>query len=293
MSVSPPRPHGPHLNALRAFESAARLGSFVAAADELGVTPGAIAQHIKSLEAWSEADLFIRSARGVTLTPLGEELSPEFSNAFVHLNNAVQSLRTKAAPNKLRIATLPAIAQMWLSERLGKLRLVEPDISVSVYAIEKAPDLQRDPFDISLFFEDGPTDDGDFVVFEDCIFPVCTPEIAQRLTKISDLHGETLLHDATWGDDWEIWLKSASEPEKIISNGPRYSLFSVAVEEARNGAGILIAHEMLISKLLKNGELVAPFKHRLILPRKLVMKFTPCILQKYSTALLKSIIAEK
>ena len=70
MAIAPPRPKGPHLNALRAFESAARLGSFTSAAEELCVTPGAIAQHIKSLEAWAESPLFVRNTRGVVMSPL-------------------------------------------------------------------------------------------------------------------------------------------------------------------------------------------------------------------------------
>lgn len=110
MNAAPRQPKGPHLNALRAFESTARLGSFTAAAEELNVTPGAIAQHVKSLEAWAVSPLFVRHTRGVTLTPLGEELLPDFTRAFDHLSEAVQALRTKAAPQKVKIATLPAIA---------------------------------------------------------------------------------------------------------------------------------------------------------------------------------------
>ena len=72
MSVAPPRPKGPHLNALRAFEAAARLGGFRMAAGELGVTPGAIAQHVKALEEWAGAALFERQSQGVVLTALGE-----------------------------------------------------------------------------------------------------------------------------------------------------------------------------------------------------------------------------
>ena len=82
MSIIPPRPRGPHLNALRAFEAAARLGSFTSAAEELGVSPGAIAQHIKALEEWARAPLFARNARGVSVTRLAESLLPDFSGLY-------------------------------------------------------------------------------------------------------------------------------------------------------------------------------------------------------------------
>ncbi|OUR80725.1 LysR family transcriptional regulator [Alphaproteobacteria bacterium 46_93_T64] len=293
MSVAPPRPKGPHLNALRAFESAARLGSFTAAAEELCVTPGAIAQHIKSLEAWAESPLFARNTRGVVLTPLGEELLPDFSVAFDRLSEAVQALRTKAAPKKIRIATLPAIAQLWLSERLGNLRQVAPDISVSVIAVETMPNLLREPFDVTLFFEDGPMEKGDTEIFQDCIFPVCNPEIGSRLGSVSALRNETLLHDSTWTEDWKLWLSSVPGDKKLPTLGPVYSLFSVALEEARHGAGVLMAHEALVAPALESGELVSPFEHKLTLQRRLVMKTTPAFATKESCRLLKLVFCGK
>ena len=101
MNISPPRPKGPPLNALRAFETAARRGSFTAAADELCVTPGAIAQHIKTLESWAGARLFIRQAHGVKLTTLGSDILPGFVSAFDQLGDAVQTLRARAEPHNI------------------------------------------------------------------------------------------------------------------------------------------------------------------------------------------------
>ncbi|MBO9451302.1 LysR family transcriptional regulator [Tropicibacter sp. R16_0] len=271
MSVSPPRPKGPHLNALRAFESAARLKSFAAAANELSVTPGAITQHIKALEAWAESELFVRHKRGVELTPLGEELLPELTAAFDMLGGAVQSLRTKGTPNKIRIATLPSIAQLWLSEKLGKLRRIAPDISVSVVAVETPPNLAREPYDVSIFFKSGTLEKTETALFQDRIFPVCTPEAAARLNSVSDLENETLIHDSTWAGDWELWLKTFPEISRRGTRGPTHSLFSVALEEACNGAGILMAHEALVLAKLRSGALIAPFPEKVSLDRSLVM----------------------
>lgn len=271
MSVSPPRPKGPHLNALRAFESAARLKSFAAAAHELSVTPGAITQHIKTLEAWAESDLFVRRTRGVELTPLGEELLPEFTAAFDMLGSAVQSLRTKSTPNKITIATLPSIAQLWLSEKLGELRRIAPDITVSVVAVETPPNLAREPYDVSIFFKSGPLERTETALLQDRIFPVCTPEIAARLRSVSDLDGETLIHDSTWAGDWGLWLDHIPDSPRQGKRGPTHSLFSVALEEACNGAGVLMAHEALVLAKLRSGALVCPFPEKVPLGRNLVM----------------------
>lgn len=290
MTVAPPRPKGPHLNAMRAFESAARHSSFTAAAEELCVSPGAIAQHIKSLEAWAESALFIRNAQGVALTPLGNELLPEFIAAFDQIGNAVQALRTKATPKKIRIVTIPAIAQLWLSAKLGEFRSVAPDISVSVVAVETMPNLLREPFDIALFFDEGSLDENTHEVFRDRIFPVCDRKIADRLKNISDLKYEILLQDSTWSDDWAHWLNTVAKDVKLTPQGPVYSLFAVALEEAQYGAGVLMAHEARVSAALKIGTLVAPFDQKAILKRRLVMKTTPHFATKESCKLLKSIL---
>jgi len=156
MAISPPKPKGPPLNALRAFESAGRLGGFSIAAEELHVTPGAIAQHVKALEGWFGADLFERRSQGVNLSALGESVLTDFSDAFDQLGAAVQTLHLRANPKHIRIAALPSIAQLWLSPRLPAIRTKAPDISISVTAMEHRPKLTREPFDLSIFYDDGP-----------------------------------------------------------------------------------------------------------------------------------------
>ncbi len=270
MAVSPRRPKGPHLNALRAFEATARLGSFSMAAEELSVTAGAVTQHVKALEAWAGTKLFARKAHGVELTPLAEELLPRFSYAFDELGHAVQMLRTKATPNRIKIATLPSIAQLWLAPRLGRLRQIAPEVSVSVFAMEAPPNLIREPFDMTLFFSIEPTGTKNVELFRDRIYPVCSPEIAKRLKVIKDLKSETLLHDNAWLNDWDLWLGAVPDAKGINSAGTVHSLFAVALEEARHSGGVLMAHEALVAPLLRSGELVKPFDDDLELPHKLI-----------------------
>ena len=270
MAVSPRRPKGPHLNALRAFEATARLGSFSMAAEELSVTAGAVTQHVKALEAWAGTKLFARKAHGVELTPLAEELLPRFSYAFDELGHAVQMLRTKATPNRIKIATLPSIAQLWLAPRLGRLRQIAPEVSVSVFAMEAPPNLIREPFDMTLFFSIEPTGTKNVELFRDRIYPVCSPEIAKRLKVIKDLKSETLLHENAWLNDWDLWLGAVPDAKGINSAGTVHSLFAVALEEARHSGGVLMAHEALVAPLLRSGELVKPFDDDLELPHKLI-----------------------
>ncbi|MCB1397175.1 MAG: LysR family transcriptional regulator [Rhodobacter sp.] len=259
MAVTPPRPKGPHLNALRAFEAAVRLGSFTAAAEELGVTPGAVAQHIKAIEAWTTAPLFERHARGIQPTALARALLPTFTLAFDHLGHAVHRLRTESRPSTLSIATLPSIAQLWLPRRLERLRAIRPDLTVSVTALETPPNLDREQFDLSVFFEDRPPGPADTVLARDRVFPVCSPALAAQLPDAAALARVTLLHDATWSHDWEHWLKASGSALQGVPRAQTYSLFAVALEEARRGAGVLISHEALVEQALAEGALVRPF----------------------------------
>lgn len=275
MPISPPRPKGPPLNALRAFEAAARLGGFSTAAEELCVTPGAVAQHVKVLEAWAGADLFERRSQGVELTPFGASLVHDFGDAFDRLGEAVQKLRSGASPKHIRIAALPSVAQLWLSPRLPEIRRASPDIAISVTAMEWQPSLQREPFDLSIFFDEPPARTGTVELCQDVVFPVCAPDVAARLKTPADLAGETFLHDASWRDDWNRWLGAALGDTPMDSRGPVFSLYSLAVEEARNGAGVLIGHEPLVRGHLASGALVAPFETRLTLERGLSMAVAP------------------
>lgn len=265
MAVSPPRPKDLPLNALRAFEAAARLGGFAAAAQELAVTPGAVTAHVKALETQLGAPLFDRTARGVELNNLGKRVLPRFVAAFDALGDAVQTLRLEAAPRTVHIATLPSIAQLWLSPRLPAMRGAEPDISISITAMEAPPNLKRAPYDLCLFFSD--QEQG--ALEQDVIFPVCAPAVAESLSSPRDLEAITCITDAAWVDDWQRWASVAMPREAFAPRGPVYSLYTLAVAEAVNGAGVLIGHSSLVSGHLHRGELVAPFGTRVTLDRYL------------------------
>ncbi|RUL97743.1 LysR family transcriptional regulator [Rhizobium chutanense] len=256
MSVSPPFDRLPSLNALRAFEAAARLGSFRRAADELMVTPGAVAAQIKALEAEFGAELFHRQARGVSLTALGQRVAPRFSAAFDALGGAVRELRRHAAPRKVHIVTSPALAQLWLAPRLLPLRAALRDVDISVTALEEPPDLKRTPFDLCVFYaEPGPDK---ITLWDEQLLPVCIPAIAEALADPADLAAVNCISDVVW-QDWRIWADSAMPENPVIPTGPGFSLYAVAVQEALSGAGVLMGRQSLIQPHLNSGALVAPF----------------------------------
>lgn len=263
MPVAPPPLTRLPLNALRAFEAAARTGAFTLAAAELGVTPGAVTAHVKALEDRLGAHLFERQARGVRLTALGLAAVEELTGAFDALAGAEARMRALALPREVHIATLPAIAQLWLSPRLPALRAAAPEISVSITALEAPPNLKRSLHDLSLF----PAESGGRLVAEDELFPVCSPSLASRLSQVDDLGSVPCLSDTAWDRDWEIWL--AAVGAKVAVRGPVFSLYALAVEEAVNGAGVLMGHGALVAGHVDRGTLVAPFPHRIPLERGL------------------------
>jgi LysR family transcriptional regulator, glycine cleavage system transcriptional activator len=265
IAVNPPRPRLPPLNALRAFEAAARHESFAKAADELSVTPAAVSHQVKSLEEWLGWPLFVRHAQGLNLTDSARSAISALSNAFDALGLAVQELRIVAPRAQVSIAALPAVAQLWLAPKLPGLRAALPGIQPSIHALEAPPNLRREPFDLAIFFvRDVPSAAQSSKVCDDVIFPVCTPEIAAVLRSPEDLAFHPLLWDTGWAGDWGRWLSAAGVTGIPVNKGPAFSLYSLAVRAALEGAGILMAHEALVLEPLTSGALVAPFPVRAV-----------------------------
>jgi LysR family glycine cleavage system transcriptional activator len=284
MPIEPPRPRLPPLNALRAFEAAARHESFTAAAQELGVTPAAIAQQVKSLEAWMRRPLFVRLSQGLRLTPAARQALPAFMRAFDDLGSATQGLRRAASPEELRIAALPSVAQLWLQPRLRGLRRQFPHLEVSVTALEQPPSFVREPYDLAVFYlgeeraaEPAPGQPVSDLVERrplepDWLFPVCSPRLAGKgkphlqLSALSDL---VLLHDGTWRDHWSLWLEFAGASGIDARKGPTFSLYSLALEAALDGVGFLIGRRSLVQPLIDKRRLVVPFEAVMPAPTRL------------------------
>lgn len=269
MAVDPPKLRLPPYTALRAFEAAARHNSFVAAARELCVTPAAVAQQVKALEVWLGGALFERHSQGIALTPQARRARPALSAAMDQMGLAVQNLRSEMRGFELHIAALPALAQLWLSPRLRRLHLDFPGVQVSVTAMEEPPNFKREPFDMGLFYLDAPRKDVRIVALaKDHLFPVCSPKILKTLKARgkTSVNGQPLLHDMVWDRDWARWLGAASMHDVDPTTGPRFSLYSMALQAALDDEGLLMGRECLIAPYLASGKLRAASPIRVPLP---------------------------
>ncbi|APG47722.1 LysR substrate-binding domain-containing protein [Phaeobacter porticola] len=276
MAVAPSRPKGPPMTAMRAFEAAARLQSFVAAADELGVSAGAVSQQVKALEGWVGTPLFRRNPQGVVLTAAGRALLPSFIAAFDAMGAATQILHSLRPSRTLHIATLPCIAQLWLPSRLRRLRGLMPDLKISVTALETPPNLARELFDFALFFAPHDCSDAECInLGSDTIYPVCAPCLAEQLNTPRDLNDVALLQDQSWALDWSNWATAAGVALDDAQGGPRYSLYSLAMQEAEAGAGVLMGHHSLVADALAAHRLVRPYQDLCCDTGKALILFQP------------------
>lgn len=256
MSLDAPTRHTLQLNALRAFEASARLGGFARAAHELKVTPGAIAALIKTLESQYGAALFERHAKGVRLTDLGESVKSQFTAAFDAVEEAARTLRRLAAPQRVHIVTSPALAQLWIGPRLPRLTAMLAPIEISVTAVDEAPNLKRSPFDLCVFYTER-LERGQRLLAREELLPVCVPALAGRIGTVHDLVKARCIKSVGW-NDWETWFAMAMPETGLVAQGPGFSLYAIALQQALLGAGVLIGRRSLVQAHLDSGELVAP-----------------------------------
>ncbi|MDQ4134763.1 MAG: transcriptional regulator GcvA [Pseudomonadota bacterium] len=267
---SPDRRRLPPLNALRAFEAAARHESFHAAADELAVTPGAIAQHVKALEAWLRLPLFRRlPSRGVVLTQAGQRYVASISRLLDELAEATQRLVAQDNAHVLTVSTIPSLAAQWLIPRLGAFRAQNPGLDVRVVASNGLTDFAREEVDLAIRYGRGGYPGlVSAPLIEETFFPVCAPVLVEAgphpLREPADLAHHTLLH---WEDDvaipdlvgWPQWLAAAGVHGVDPRRGPRFTHTFLALQAAAGGQGVAIATSVLIGNDLASGRLVRPF----------------------------------
>jgi LysR family glycine cleavage system transcriptional activator len=260
----------PPLNAVRAFEAAARHASFARAARELHVTAGAVSQQVQALEHYLGRRLFRRLQRGVELTEIGAAYRREIVDLLDRLAGATEEVRATRGPSRLRITALPAFAEKWLVPRLARFQAAHPEIRVELSADPKVIDFATTDFDVGLRFTDGRHPDLDVeLLFRDRIFPVCSPALQRSdapLRRPRDVARHVLLHDEYWRNDWRRWLAAARVTGVDVASGPTFTFTSMVMEAAGKGLGIAMGHAVLVADDLAAGRLVAPFKLRVPTP---------------------------
>jgi LysR family glycine cleavage system transcriptional activator len=253
----------PPLGALHAFEAAARLLSFKAAAAELHVTPGAVSQQIKLLEDRLGVALFLRRARSIQLTEAGRLLLPPTQRAFRLLSDAVVRVRESDASKVLSVSMLPSFAAHWFVPRLGSFGARHPEIDVRISATQLLADLERDDVDVAIRYGLGhyPGLHVEHMLAEE-LFPVCSPALLKGplpLKTLDDLAHHTLLHDEA-RQEWPLWLTAAGVTHVDATRGPSFSLWDLALQAAVAGQGIALGRSTLTAQYLKTRQLVRPFK---------------------------------
>ncbi|MFO1071238.1 MAG: transcriptional regulator GcvA [Geminicoccaceae bacterium] len=258
----------PPLNALRAFEAAARLGSFVRAAEELAVTPAAISQQIRLLEADLGVVLFRRLPRGLVVTEAARRAMPGLAQGFAHLRRAVESARGDVLAGPLVVSAIPSFAARWVIPRLAGFIAAYPEIEITLRAELRSVDFVRESIDLGLRYGRGhyPGLDARLLLTEN-VFPVCAPSLLagpKPLRRLEDLRHHTLLHDRQLANEefslyWHHWLRDAGVSDIDGDRGPGFTDSTLMLEMARRGAGVALGRSGLCADDLAEGRLVRPF----------------------------------
>lgn len=248
-----------HLNGLRAIEAVGRLGSLQAAADELGVTVGAVSQQVIKAEAQLGRTVFERTARGMLPTPFGAPFLRKLSAGFRELAEAVGSARHRD-DTILVISVAPIFASRWLIHRIHQFSAAHPEISLRIESTTALADLSGSDVDLGIRIGPGtwPGVRAEFVLPQE-MFPVCTPDLARRLKTPADLVDMPAVIDANDEFTWDRWLAAAGLDQPAPRTRHVFSDASLCLDAALAGQGVLLAWPILASWALAEGRLVAPF----------------------------------
>ncbi len=251
-----------HLNGLRALEAVGRLGSLQAAADELGVTVGAVSQQVIKAEAQLGRTVFERTGRGMQPTAFGTPFLRKLTAGFRELAEAAGSARRRD-DTILVISVAPIFASRWLIHRIHQFSAAHPEISLRIESTTTLADLAGSDVDLGIRIGPGtwPGVRAEFVLPQE-MFPVCTPELARRLKTTADLVDMPAVIDANDQFTWDRWLKAAGLDQPPPRTRHMFSDASLCLDAALAGQGVLLAWPILASWAMAEGRLVAPFDIR-------------------------------
>lgn len=248
----------PFLNGVRAFEAAARTGSFARAADELNVSPAAVSRLVRLLEDRLGVALFERSANRLSLTAPGRTYQAGLTQILDSLALLTDQVTASARRQVLTVGVGPTFAIRWLIPRLAAFRRLQPETDVRITT--GGASVPFDP-DWSCGITLG---DGQWPglvaepLFAADLLPVCTPTLASSLGNAADLDGASLLRVGHASDDWPRWLQAAGAPT-VSAGGPVFEYYGQALQAAVDGVGIAMGIRPYVDDDIAAGRLVAPF----------------------------------
>lgn len=260
----------PPLNALRAFEAAARHESFKAAAEELSVTPAAVGHQIRTLEDFLGVELFVRLNRSVELTDRGRRVLPGLTAAFDSLVDTLAILEDPDETNVITVSTVPSFAVKWLIPRLERFNRAHPDYDVRISASVDLVDFRRDHIDCSIRFGRGIYPGLQVSkVLDDTIMPAASPTLLGAeggLKSPADLARFPLVHDDSLRfdpltPDWRSWLTAAGVDDVVDwRRGAHFSMPDHALQAAIDGVGIVLARRSIAEQDIASGRLIPLFE---------------------------------
>ena len=255
----------PPLNSLRAFEAAARHGSFTGAARELGVTQGAVSRHVLQLEA-SVGTLCARVRHGIELTAEGAAYAEALRAAFDQIEQHTRRLTSKPSANTLRLKLPPTFAIRWLVPRLARFHGVNRQIDVQITTSHKDVEFDREDIDVCIHWGPEPLPGARCrPLFGEILLPVCSPALRKRsprLKRPADLARHVLLCSLHRPDDWPIWLAAAGVAEIDGNDGLKFENSALAYQAAIDEVGIVVAQRAFVEEDLRAGRLVEVFDLR-------------------------------
>lgn len=255
----------PALNALKAFEAAARHGSFTSAAQELCVTQGAVSHQVKALEQQLGIKLFNRERQRLAITDAGRQYLNVVRDAFDRIAIGTEQLIQRQSSGVLTVSTSPDFAAKWLVNRLGRFAEVNSGIDLRISATLHHVDFAREDVDLAVRHGDGNWPGLDAVrLSPERLFAVCSPKLlmGRRLNRPADVVMFPLLHLEDW-KAWGRWLEAAGVIGVDLSRGPSLNRASMLIDAAVDGQGIALARTTLAAWDLINGRLVRPFARTL------------------------------
>ncbi len=257
----------PPLKALRAFDVAARCGSYVGAARELGVSPAAISQQVRNLEAFLDKRLFTRLNNRIVLTDAGRAIFDGTTEALRAISEVTEQTLTGTVRSRLVISVLPSVAQCWLAPRLSAFTQREPSFRFALRVEEDPVDFERCDIDLRICYGPNPYPDLVAVLLcHDAVLPVCSPDYLIRNPDAADpgLEGvpdEDLIH-TDWGagfgslPTWEMWFARSSLSRTGRAKGFVVGTSALALDFARDGLGVALGQRMMAQEDLAGGRLV-------------------------------------
>ncbi|MBF9035179.1 LysR family transcriptional regulator [Rhodobacterales bacterium HKCCE2091] len=261
----------PPLNALRAFEAAARHGGFIGAAEELNVTRGAISRHVKLLEARLGTQLFRRHANGIALTAAGAQLLPELTGAFDRIGAA--TARITADRNELRVLCPPATSIRWLIPRIDRFREAHPKVRLKLTTdYHEVGGFNPAEFDLGFSVEHWPGRLPNVVtepLLPVYLTPACAPGYRVEgapLTDPAQLSRAHLLHETPRHTDWRAWAATFPVPGLDLDEGDTFTVLELATRAAVMGQGVVMGDLLLCRDEFEAGTLVAPFPDMIVPP---------------------------